>query len=76
VPHDGRPRPARCGFGGELLHCAHSRFRQRPPRIDSRTDSVAVMNQDERQGCPAYACSPARMRIFSRFSGNGSGQVV
>ncbi len=82
MPYGRRPNAQRrglCGKPGDGLEPGRG---ERPSGIDLRADGVAVMNEVNHCGGatarqrPAYARSPAGMRTFSRFSGNGSGQVV
>jgi len=75
VPHHLGTRTARGSMGGEANDILLAEERKRAPRVDLRADGVTVVDEEESQ-CPAYAFSPARMRVVKRFSGSGSGQVV
>ena len=64
------------GIGRHALDGFASASRQRTLRVDSRPDSVAVMNEEQfHSGC-VYFISPAAIRTLRRFSGSGSGHVV
>ena len=54
VPDDGRPRASRRGLRRQHLRLALPGGRQRPARVDLRTDGVTVMDQIQLRGAMPF----------------------
>jgi hypothetical protein len=76
VPHQGRTRTTLGGFGGETRHLRPSALREGTPRIGFRSDSVAVVDEEQFHGSGVTAQGlRLDVRQRSRLAAKGAGRA-